>query len=313
MDRSSLLAVVPSVVAVLLAALLGVSSCDRGAESGARTSSSPTALAPTSSQPATPTDEPPVPAADREVVAFRVPLESEIPAGPEGEAIRRGKAIAERTGELLPENVGSRLRCASCHLGTGTVQNAGPWVGIDARFPQYRARSGKVDSLEDRINDCFERSLNGAALPEDSQPMRDLRAYMTFLSKGVEEGQDVEGSGIPLLELPRAPDLTKGKVVYDTRCAACHAMDGQGIVDASGKTVFPPLWGDATFNIAAGMARQRTLAGFVHENMPLGQGGTLTRDEAWDVAGFVGSMPRPDFEKKRFDWPKGDKPPDAPY
>lgn len=89
------------------------------------------------------------------------------------------------------------MNCTNCHLNSGTTQFAGPWVGVTARFPQYRSRSAKVDTLTDRVNDCFERSLNGKRLPETSETMTDIISYMTWLSKGYEIGGDVEGSGMP--------------------------------------------------------------------------------------------------------------------
>ena len=47
--------------------------------------------------------------------------------------------------------------------------------------------------------------------------------------------------------------------------------------------------------------------------MPLGQGGSLSNDEAWDVAAYFTTQARPDFKKKINDWLKGDKPSDARY
>ena len=58
-------------------------------------------------------------------------------------------------------------------------------------FPEYRSRSARVETLGDRINDCFERSMNGTAIRFDSQEMRDMVAYMAFLSRGVAVGIDV--------------------------------------------------------------------------------------------------------------------------
>lgn len=84
--------------------------------------------------------------------------------------------------------------------------------------------------------------------------------------------------------------------------------------------VYPPLWGDQSFNIGAGMARTYTAAAFVkrnmpigfHEQFPLGQGG-LSDQEAVDVAAYFSGQPRPDFPDKVKDWPNGGKPLDARY
>lgn len=239
---------------------------------------------------------------------------SKIGDGPEGESIRRGKALLENTHALLPKYVGAKINCTSCHLASGTTPNAGPWVGIVTKFPQYRARSGKMDTLPDRVNDCFERSLNGKRLPLESREMTDIVSYMTWLSVGYDVGGEIKGSGMPKLKLDREPDLTKGKVVYEAKCASCHMADGRGNYDSAGKKiVFPPLWGPDSYNVGAGMARLHTAAGFVKHNMPLGQGGSLTDDEAWDVAAYFSQQSRPDFAAKAKDWPKGEKPEDARY
>jgi thiosulfate dehydrogenase len=238
---------------------------------------------------------------------------SKLPDDEASRLILRGKAIADATAKELPAHVGNGLRCTNCHLGAGTTPHAAAWVGVTDRYPQYRARTGKDDTIEERINDCFERSMNGKALPPDSEGMKALVAWMTWLSKDVDGKALSDDAKIPLSKLKRDADPVRGKLVYDTRCASCHGPTGAGITAADGSVVFPALSGKATFNIGAGMARLRSAAGFIKHNMPLGQGNTLTDDEAFDVAWYVTRLERPDFADKANDWPKGGKPDDARY
>ncbi len=102
-------------------------------------------------------------------VPLVVPAESTIPTGPEGDAIRLGRQLMNETRKQLPRNVGNGLSCSSCHIAGGTQANAGPYVGLTALFPMYNARDGRVISLQTRINDCFERSMNGRPLAWDSR------------------------------------------------------------------------------------------------------------------------------------------------
>jgi thiosulfate dehydrogenase len=74
---------------------------------------------------------------------------------------------------------------------------------------------------------------------------------------------------------------------------------------------FPPLWGPDSFNRGAGMARVSIAAAFIQAKMPLGAGGTLSDQEAYDIAAYVTSQPRPAFGAGAKDWPKGDAPADA--
>jgi thiosulfate dehydrogenase len=61
------------------------------------------------------------------------------------------------------------------------------------------------------------------------------------------------------------------------------------------------------------MARVRTAAAFIRVAMPFDSAGTLTEQEAFDVATYINSRPRPDFPGKELDWPNGDPPPDVAY
>lgn len=181
-----------------------------------------------------------------------------------------------------------------------------PWIGVYSRFPQYRARTGGVDLLEDRINDCFRRSMNGSAIAVDSREMRDIVSYMAFLSRGIPVGATVEGQGLPKLSVTSG-DTIAGKAIFSTTCAVCHGANGQGTAIAT------PLWGDRSFNIGAGMARVRTAAAFIRYNMPFDQPGSLSDQQAFDVARYITTRPRPDFPGKEMDWPRGDPPPDVAY
>jgi len=237
--------------------------------------------------------------------AFAVPHDSTIPDDSLGRSIRRGRALLLHTKDSLPEFVGNALTCTNCHPDAGTRAHAMPWVGVYGRFPQYRSRSASVQIIEDRIDDCFLRSMNGRKLPRESGEMRDIIAYMAFLSRGTAVGVDIPGQGLPKLEVT-AGDTAAGRSIYVAECARCHGEDGDGGIG-------PAVWGPRSYNIGAGMARLRTAAAFIRRNMPMDRPGILDDQQATDVAAYINSRPRPDFPGKEHDWPNGDPPPDVAY
>lgn len=210
------------------------------------------------------------------------------------------------------------LNCQNCHLDAGTKPFGNNYGSVASTYPKVRARSGKMESIEKRINDCFERSLNGKPLKENSKEMRAMVAYMKFLGENVNKGEKAKGSGFKdLAFLNRAADPTKGKAVYDLRCASCHQPNGHGIIDGIGQSfVYPPLWGPNSFNDAAGLGRISNMAKFVKYNMPLGvshEAPELSDEEAWDVAAYIESKPRPHKAVPK-DWPDiSKKPIDHPF
>jgi thiosulfate dehydrogenase len=250
-------------------------------------------------------------AAQTPAPALSAPDESTIPAGPKGIAIQEGKKLLTETHQRLPKNVGNGLNCTSCHLAGGTTANASPWVGIWGVFPEYRSRSGKVISLQERVNDCFQRSMNGKPLAFDSDEMNNILAYMQWLSTSVPTGTSVKGRGFGPIDQKLTANPSHGNEVYAAKCASCHGAAGAGTRNPVGGYLFPPVWGQDSFNDGAGMARTFTAAAFVKHNMPLGQGGSLTDQEALDVAEFFTHQSRPVYQHKAKDWPKGDKPKDA--
>jgi thiosulfate dehydrogenase len=288
----------PSTTTAMLCIALACTGGD-GSDTAARTGGSPGSV--TDSASASATARPAEPA---QSAAIGAPADSEIPAGKLGVSIRRGRALLTATRDSLPAHVGNKLRCTSCHLDEGRRTSALPLVGVYGRFPQYRSRNDAVSLIEDRINDCFERSMNGSALPYDSQEMRDMVAYMAFLSRGVAVGADAPGKLPPLPVL--AGDTVRGAAVFAANCTPCHGARGEGTAVAT------PLWGPGSYNIGAGMGRVRTAAAFIRHNMPFGNP-TLTDQQAYDVAAYVDSRPRPDFRGKEKDWPRGDPPADVPY
>ncbi len=252
--------------------------------------------------------------------AFETPRLAELLAAPNADQVVRGMRLHLQTKELLPNNVGNSLNCTSCHLNAGTVADGSPFVGVSAFFPSYAPRAGKVVSLEERINGCFRRSMNGKPLPAESADMQAMVAYFDWMKNNTRPEDKVAGRGVGKVDPAIKPDMQNGRQVYARQCAVCHGDNGQGLTRADGELVYPPLWGEQSFNIGAGMARLYTAAAFVkrnmpigfHEKFPLGQGG-LSDQEAVDVAAYFSQQPRPDFPDKVKDWPKGGKPVDARY
>jgi thiosulfate dehydrogenase len=210
------------------------------------------------------------------------------------------------------------MNCQNCHLDAGTKIFGNNYSAVASTYPKYRARSGGIESIQKRVNDCFERSLNGQALDTASQEMNAIVAYIKFLGKDVAKGKKPAGSGLKdLAFLNRAADPGKGKIVYTEKCQSCHQANGQGLMKGDGSEyTYPSLWGNNSYNNAAGLYRLSNFAKFVKCNMPQGachNNTQLSDEEAWDVAAFVNSQPRPEKDISK-DWPNiNEKPFDHPF
>jgi thiosulfate dehydrogenase len=212
------------------------------------------------------------------------------------------------------------MNCQNCHLTAGSKPFGNNYGAVASTYPKFRERSGTVESIEKRVNDCIERSLNGSELDSNSKEMRAIVAYIKWLGKDVVKGEKPNGSGISDLKfLDRAASPAKGKAVYTQKCQSCHTSTGEGIKDInSGGYIYPPLWGEKSYNTGAGLYRISRFAGYVKDNMPFAATTDhfhpqLTDEEAWDVAAFVNSQPRPKKDLSK-DWPNIVKKPfDHPF
>ena len=224
---------------------------------------------------------------------FQPPPDSAIPSGPFGDEVKLGEAIFRDPAAHAGKWVGNDLKCSNCHLDAGRLAGAAPMWGAYVAYPAYRKKNDHVNTFAERLQGCFRYSMNGKAPPLGDPVLVALESYSYFLAKGVPTGEPPAGRGYPeLLKPARAPDYAHGATSYAQHCAACHGADGAGMT-SGGKIMFPPLWGARSFNWGAGMASIRNAASFIRANMPLGQGGSLTPQEAWDLATFVDSQTRP--------------------
>ena len=262
-----------------------------------------------------------------DLMQWRPPDMAEVGDDPFAKLVKYGHALftdtANEIGPAVPDASkrfsGNNLTCQNCHLQAGTQPYAMPMVGVWGQFPQYRGREGAVDTVEERINGCMERSMNGRGLSLESVEMKAFSSYMRWLSTGIPDGAKLLGAGtLQIKEPDRAADVGRGAETYANLCAACHGPQGAGQRARNGFGYqFPPLWGSDSYNNGAGMSRLLTAAGYALHNMPFGtrfDSPLLTDDQAYDVAGFVVSQNRPrktDLEK---DYPiRLQKPIDSPY
>src|SRR5690625_3534783 len=233
-------------------------------------------------------------------------MEDLDPDDPMTEAIEYGEEIFNETNVVLPENVGNELSCQSCHADGGLSQSSS-MVGVTAAYPQYRPREGITFTLEDRINGCMIRSMNGEMIPSDSEEMRALISYLTYISEGVEIGAERPWVTVNSMDEVPEPNVENGEELYEKKnCLSCHGDDGQG----TGANTGPALWGDDSFNDGAGMGRLTKMAGYLQNNMPIGAEYELTDQEAADLAAYILMHDRPVWEGHDEDFPNGNRPTD---
>ncbi len=243
---------------------------------------------------------------------------------PKASLIAYGRDLVARTqdyfganGLVRPASING-MNCQNCHLEAGSKAFGNNFFSVESTYPQMRARSGALETIPKRVNDCFQRSLNGQPIDTTSREMKAIVAYMQWLGTGIPKGEKPKGAG--LVEVPfldRAADPSKGQGIFAAKCASCHGADGQGLPMPDSPRDYPPLWGDQSYNEGAGLFRMSRLAGYVKANMPFGasyQNPQLSDEEAWDVAAYINSQPRPKHPFLQTDWPKIEKKPfDHPF
>ena len=248
------------------------------------------------------------------------------PEGEVGRLVKLGEAILNETDThpLTKDLVGDKLQCKSCHLkGTdgkpGTGKGIGTFIGTATAFPAYSKREKTVQTLQDRINNCFMRSMNGKRPIIDTEASIAMATYITWLSEGLPMKMDTKRPCSPYNSSRWAKNQKKfgaiqkkathanylnGKKLFEAKCASCHGKDGAGM------GTFPPLWGKnkegkwLSYNTGAGMSKLNKAAAWIQSNMPLGQGGTLSDQEAADIALYIDAQPHADFDLKTHLLPK---------
>lgn len=257
------------------------------------------------------------------VLYWTAPEISSITDTRQKEQVEYGRELIAHTAKYFGPNgsvskISNGLNCQNCHLQAGTAVFGNNYGSVASQYPKYRARSGATENVYKRVNDCFERSLNGKAIDTAGKEMQAIVAYINYLGTNVKKGEKAAGSGLKdLAFLDRAADPEKGLTVYTAKCQSCHQANGEGVFTAD-KTEYsyPALWGSNSFNDGAGLFRISNFAKYVKYNMP--QGVThlstqLTDEEAWDVSAFVISQTRPHIKVPK-DWPDiSKKPVDHPF
>jgi thiosulfate dehydrogenase len=250
----------------------------------------------------------------------------EYPAGEVGKMVKLGEDIMLHTDThpLTKDMVGNKLNCASCHLKgsdgkPGTADGIGTFIGTATSFPAFSKREKTIQTLQDRINNCFMRSMNGKRPIIDTKASIAMATYITWLSEDMPMKMDTKRPCSPKNSARWAKNAKKfakiqknathknylnGKKIFAAKCAMCHGQNGQGM------GTFPPLWGKdsngkwLSYNTGAGMSKLNKSAAWVQSNMPLGQGGTLSDKEAADVMLFVDGQERADFDLQKGLFPK---------
>lgn len=255
------------------------------------------------------------PNSKQEKLTLEPPSMDDVPEGPYGDAIKRGHDLITNTSDLLRKESSSAkagearinsLNCTSCHANAGLQKGAIPLVGMTTAYPSYNKRADAVMTIEDRINGCMVRSMNGEVFESGDPDLAAMVSYLSYVSEGVPIGSDMPWREPIAMEDVPVPDTENGEALFQQSCATCHATDGSGTGAQSG----PALWGDDSFNDGAGLNRHDKMSGYIYKNMPKTDPGSLSEQEASDLAAFILMQDRPEWDHQKDDWADGGRPGD---
>src|SRR5436190_9816440 len=118
-----------------------------------------------------------IPANNASVDDWQAPDINALPDDEQGKLIRFGHELIMNTSLYLgPKgniaSVSNGMNCQNCHIDAGTKSFAGCFSAVASTYPKYRERSGRVESIEFRVNDCMLRSLNGKQIDSLGKEMK---------------------------------------------------------------------------------------------------------------------------------------------
>ena len=236
----------------------------------------------------------PAPTAPGMTQRLFTPPEGPIPDSEFGKVAEQGRRIFEDPAKYASQYVGNDLTCSNCHLDAGRQAGSAPLWAAYVSYPAYRAKNHHVNTFEERLQGCFRYSMNGKAPPLGDPVLVALESYAYWMAQGAPLTPNIAGRGYSKPAKPAlTPDYQRGARVYAHNCALCHGDNGEGQRANNGSAAFPALWGPDSFNWGAGMGSVANAAGFIKANMPLGRGGTLGDQDAWDLALYMDSHERP--------------------
>src|SRR5690606_39015723 len=121
-------------------------------------------------------------------IGFWPPAADAIPDNEFGEVVRRGQDYFLHTSRLLPQYTGNSLNCVNCHIDAGRRVDSAPMWGAYVLYPAYRKKNGHVNTLAERLQGCFQYSMNGKAPAADSEALVAISSYMYWLASKAPTG-----------------------------------------------------------------------------------------------------------------------------
>lgn len=239
-----------------------------------------------------------------------------IPHDTFGDQVRYGRALLLNTAYYIgPKGINghytrNNLSCNNCHQEAGTKAYSFNLLATHERYPQYRAREGKILSLAQRINNCITRPHNGRPLPLDGREMLAILSYLKWINGFAPKGGQFAGAKNWNIALPAtAASPERGAALFTENCVRCHGNNGEGLLNADKNGyVYPPLWGPESYQQGSSMHRIIKMARWLKGNMPFDKAMPgkpyLTDQQALDLAAFVNDdqlHPRPN--PKNYDYP----------
>ena len=220
---------------------------------------------------------------------FVPPDEADIPDGPFGDVVRRGRDIFTNTGEHAAAYVGNGLSCRNCHLDAGRLANSAPLWGAYVRYPAYRSKNKHVNTYAERLQGCFTYSMNGKAPPADSPELVALEAYSFWMAKGAPVGATA-GRAPAIPKVPgraQPPDYARGEKVFEHEMRAVPRRRRPGPAGRRPPGL-PAAVGRDSYNWGAGMHQRRQRRR--PSSRPTCRWAAAARSatqDAWDVAMFI--------------------------
>ncbi len=83
---------------------------------------------------------------------------------------------------------GKGFSCRSCHDDATESMRS-----VAARYPQFDEELGSLVNLEARINEMLTAYMDAPALPQESDELLSLTAFVTYQSRGIPIGVDISG------------------------------------------------------------------------------------------------------------------------